>query len=110
ADPLGLAPVTGSVPTVVMTGLPLGGVYGPLIGLFGLALDNLFAAEVVLADGRVVIARDDIAWRWRKLWRRDHDVLPPARRAGCPLRDAYLSFCGGQGCSRALRRYGVLHV
>jgi FAD/FMN-containing dehydrogenase len=29
----------------------LGGGYGPLIGCFGLALDNLFGAEVVLAMG-----------------------------------------------------------
>ena len=59
ADPLGLALVTGSVGTVGMAGLTLGGGYGPLIGRFGLALDNLLAAEVVLADGRVVLARDD---------------------------------------------------
>ena len=55
-DPLGLAPVTGSVAAVGITGLTLGGGYGPLIGRFGLALDNLEAAEVVLADGRVVVA------------------------------------------------------
>jgi FAD/FMN-containing dehydrogenase len=59
ADPFGLAPVTGSVGTVGVAGLTLGGGYGPLIGRFGLALDNLLAAEVVLADGRVVLARDD---------------------------------------------------
>jgi FAD/FMN-containing dehydrogenase len=45
-DPLGLAPVTGSVAAVGMAGLTLGGGYGPLIGRFGLALDNLEAAEV----------------------------------------------------------------
>ena len=59
ADPLGLAPVTGSVGAVGMAGLTLGGGYGPLIGRFGLALDNLLAAEGVLADGRVALARDD---------------------------------------------------
>src|SRR5215467_12712605 len=59
ADPLGLAPVTGSVGTVGMVGLTLGGGYGPLIGRFGLALDNLLAAEVVLADGRIVPAKPD---------------------------------------------------
>ena len=41
-----------------MAGLTLGGGYGPLIGRCGLALDNLLAAEVVLADGRVVVADD----------------------------------------------------
>ena len=50
-DPLGLAAVTGSVGVVGMAGLTLGGGYGPLIGRFGLALDNLLAAEVVLAMG-----------------------------------------------------------
>ena len=59
-DPLDVAPVTGTCSTVGMTGLTLGGGYGPLIGRFGLALDNLLAAQVVLADGRTVVAnRDD---------------------------------------------------
>src|SRR6516165_2951032 len=59
SDPLGLAAATGSVGAVGMAGLTLGGGYGPLIGRFGLALDNLVAAEVVLADGRAVVASDD---------------------------------------------------
>src|SRR5499433_320931 len=59
ADPLGLAPVTGSVGTVGMAGLTLGGGYGPLVGRFGLALDNLVGAEVVLGDGRLVTATAD---------------------------------------------------
>jgi hypothetical protein len=42
-----------------MAGLTLGGSYGPLIGRFGLALDNLLAAEVVLADGRIATAMPD---------------------------------------------------
>jgi hypothetical protein len=58
-DPLGLAAVTGSVGAVGMSGLTLGGGYGSLIGRAGLALDNLLAAEVVLADGRIVEARHD---------------------------------------------------
>jgi FAD/FMN-containing dehydrogenase len=68
-DALGLAPVTGSVGAVGMTGLTLGGGYGPLIGRFGLALDNLLAAEVVLADGRVVTAThgrdEELFWALR---------------------------------------------
>jgi FAD/FMN-containing dehydrogenase len=58
-DPRGLAPVTGSVAAVGMAGLTLGGGYGPLIGRFGLALDNLEAAEVVLADGRAIVTKRD---------------------------------------------------
>jgi FAD/FMN-containing dehydrogenase len=55
-DPRGLVAVTGSVGAVGMGGLTLGGGYGPLIARFGLASDNLIGAEVVLADGRVVVA------------------------------------------------------
>ncbi|TCL74846.1 FAD-binding oxidoreductase [Rhizobium sp. BK251] len=58
-DLFGLAAVTGSVGVVGMAGLTLGGGYGPLIGRFGLALDNMLAAEVVLSDGRVVVASQD---------------------------------------------------
>ena len=55
-DRFGLAAVTGSVGAVGMAGLTLRGGYGSLIGRFGLALDNLVAAEVVLANGRIVVA------------------------------------------------------
>ena len=68
-DPLGLVAVTGSCGAVGMTGLTLGGGYGPLIGRFGLALDNLVAAEVVLADGRIVTAKhnseEELFWALR---------------------------------------------
>ncbi|MEK8110031.1 FAD-dependent oxidoreductase [Micromonospora sp. M12] len=47
---------TGVVDAVGMVGLTLAGGYGPLCGRFGLALDNLLGAEVVLADGRRVTA------------------------------------------------------
>jgi FAD/FMN-containing dehydrogenase len=52
----GLVAAAGNVGCVGMTGLTLGGGYGPLNGRFGLALDNLLGAEVVLADGRIVTA------------------------------------------------------
>src|SRR5262249_59495111 len=58
-DPRWLAAATGSWGGVGMAGLAVGGGYGPLIGRFGLALDNLVAAEIVLADGRIVTADDD---------------------------------------------------
>src|SRR4051794_28679735 len=52
----GFHAVTGTVKAVGITGLTLGGGYGPFIGAHGLALDNLLDAEVVLADGSVVTA------------------------------------------------------
>jgi FAD/FMN-containing dehydrogenase len=54
AAPYGLVAVAGNVGGVGMTGLTLGGGYGPLNGRFGLASDNLVGADVVLADGRIV--------------------------------------------------------
>jgi FAD/FMN-containing dehydrogenase len=56
AAPYGLLAAAGNCGGVGMTGLTLGGGYGPLNGRFGLALDNMLCAEVVLADGRIVIA------------------------------------------------------
>ena len=58
-DPLRVAAVAGAFGAVGMAGFTLGGGYGALIGRFGLALDNLLAAEVVLADGRIVVATHD---------------------------------------------------
>ena len=51
-----LAAVTGTVGAVGMVGMTLGGGYGPLTSRYGLALDNLLEAEVVLANGQVVVA------------------------------------------------------
>jgi FAD/FMN-containing dehydrogenase len=68
-DPLGVAAVAGSFGAVGMAGFTSGGGYGALIGRFGLALDNLLAAEVVLADGRVVVAthgnEEELFWALR---------------------------------------------
>jgi FAD/FMN-containing dehydrogenase len=55
-SPHGLVAVTGSVGAVGMAGLTLGGGYGALIGRYGLALDNLLGADLVLANGRLVTA------------------------------------------------------
>jgi FAD/FMN-containing dehydrogenase len=60
---------TGSVGAVGMAGLTLGGGYGPLNGVAGLAADNLLSAEVVLADGTVVATTDvsepELLWALR---------------------------------------------
>lgn len=52
----GLATPAGAVRGVGMLGMTMGGGYGGLIGRFGLSLDNLLSAEVVLADGSPVLA------------------------------------------------------
>ena len=68
-DPLGLAAVAGACSAVGMAGLTLAGGYVPLIGRFGLALDNLIAADIVLADGLIVTAdsgnEEDLSWALR---------------------------------------------
>jgi len=56
AAPHDLTAVTGTVGAVGMAGLTLGGGYGPLAARYGLALDNLLSAELVLADGSLVTA------------------------------------------------------
>jgi FAD/FMN-containing dehydrogenase len=69
ARPHGYAAVTGTMSSVGFTGLALGGGFGTLIGVAGLAADNLLSAEVVLADGRVVTADQhhdaDLFWALR---------------------------------------------
>jgi FAD/FMN-containing dehydrogenase len=65
-SPHGLAAVTANVGAVGVAGFLLGGGYGPLTTRFGLGLDNLLGAEVVLADGRVV--RADAAQNHELFW------------------------------------------
>jgi hypothetical protein len=54
----GLVTVGGTVNRTGIGGLTLGGGYGYLSGKYGLAVDNLVAAEVVLADGKVAWASE----------------------------------------------------
>ncbi|MEV4257013.1 BBE domain-containing protein, partial [Spirillospora sp. NPDC049652] len=69
ARPHGLAAAVGTVGSVGFAGLTLGGGYGTLIGVMGLGIDNMLAAEVVLADGRIVTAdphhEADLFWALR---------------------------------------------
>jgi len=64
-----LATTTGTVSTVGMAGLTLGGGYGPLMGTYGLVADNLLSAQVVAADGDLVTAsateHADLYWGLR---------------------------------------------
>jgi hypothetical protein len=52
----GLVAVTGNFGSVGMAGFTLSGGYGALTPKFGLALDNLLSADVVLEDGSLVTA------------------------------------------------------
>ena len=67
--PLGLAAVVGATGFVGMTGWMLAGGLGPLNPKFGLGVDNLLSAELVLADGTVVTAsatqNTDLYWAVR---------------------------------------------
>ena len=56
----GLAMPGGTYGDTGVAGLTLTGGIGHLIGAFGLTLDNLAAAEVVTADGRVIHAGPDV--------------------------------------------------
>jgi len=61
-----LALSAGSCPTVGITGLTLGGGFGLLSRKYGLTCDNLLEAELVMADGRVILANKtenkDLFW------------------------------------------------
>src|SRR3990172_744958 len=65
----GLATTGGVVSTTGIAGLTLGGGIGHLARGFGLSCDNLVSADVVTADGRLLVASDreneDLFWAIR---------------------------------------------
>lgn len=67
--PYGLAPVGGHVADVGVAGLTLGGGNGWFARVFGLACDNLVAADVLTASGKIVRAsaeeNQDLYWGLR---------------------------------------------
>ncbi len=64
----GLATPGGVFSRTGIAGLTLGGGYGWLRSTFGLSCDNLLEAEVVTADGRVVLAGDGEGQDSELLW------------------------------------------
>ena len=65
----GLATTGGTIGDTGIAGLTLGGGFGWLEGKFGMTVDNLLGADVVLADGRLVHASSaentDLFWALR---------------------------------------------
>ena len=54
-DRYGLAPLSGTAPTVGVVGYHLGGGASPILGrMYGYAADHVQAVELVTADGRLL--------------------------------------------------------
>ena len=103
----GLAVPCGIISTTGVGGLTLGGGIGHLSRKYGLAIDSLLAADMVLADGSTVTAsedqNEDLFWavaRGRRELRR-RDLVPVPRQPG--RHGAGRARCSGRS-SRPRRR------
>ncbi len=69
AEPFGLAPLSGDTPSVGVVGYTLGGGLSWLSRKYGFAADSLLRAELVTADGRVLVVDQnrhaDLFWAIR---------------------------------------------
>ncbi|OLT00180.1 hypothetical protein BJF90_07515 [Pseudonocardia sp. CNS-004] len=69
AEPFGLAPLSGDTPSVGVVGYTLGGGLSWLSRKYGFAADSLIRAELVTANGRLVVAdrhrHPDLFWAIR---------------------------------------------
>jgi FAD binding domain len=92
AHSFGLAVPVGVLSTTGIAGLTLGGGTGYLTRKYGLALDNLLEADVVLADGRFVIAsgkdNPDLFWAIRG-GGGNFGIVTSFLYRGCPVDQVY---------------------
>jgi FAD/FMN-containing dehydrogenase len=107
----GLATTGGLISTTGVAGLTLGGGIGWLQRRYGLACDNLRAAQVVTADAEVVEADDDLLWGLRGgggnfgiVTRFTFDLHPVATVLGGPL---VFPFDRGVEVLRAFREWAA---
>jgi FAD/FMN-containing dehydrogenase len=94
--PFGLATTGGIISTTGIAGLTLGGGIGYLSRGCGLSLDNLVSADVVTADGRLVVAsekeNDDLFWALRG-GGGNYGVVTSFEYRLHPVKDVFVTVC-----------------
>jgi hypothetical protein len=105
--PHGLAMSSGDYGDVGVGGLATAGGIGFLSRAHGLTIDHVTGAELVLADGRVVRADEDLLWAVRGAGG-NFGIVTELELEAYPLRDvvfAVMAFDGGDGAG-LLERWG----